>query len=353
MLSCWRAPRGSIDRGQHLVAWRAALEPTEWMLAAARSRPGTLELFSRMAPPLRLGTRSSALARWQAEWVAAQLVGLGHVVELVPITTRGDADQRNALFQAASPGVFTKELQRALVDEQIDLAVHSLKDLPTDPVPGLTLAVVPEREDPRDVLVSRLGPLDELPSGAQIGTGSLRRRAQLLHARGDLQMRDVRGNLDTRLAKLAAGQYDALVLAHAGLNRLGLASEITETFAPEVLMPAVGQGALGIETRSNDTATLAAVAALDDRTTHAAVVAERSLLAELRGGCLAPVGAWARLESPDVLRLDAVVLSDDGARRLAESAVGPLAEAELLGQSVARRLITAGAEGLIAAARTR
>ena len=303
-------------------------------------------------PPLRLGTRSSALARWQAEWVAAQLTELGHDVELVPITTRGDADQRDTLFQTASPGVFTKELQRALVDSQIDLAVHSLKDLPTDAVPGLMLAAVPPREDPRDVLVSRLGPLADLPSGAQIGTGSLRRRAQLLHARGDLQMRDVRGNLDTRLAKLAAGQYDALVLAHAGLNRLGLAHQITQTFAPEVLMPAVGQGALGIETRADDAATRRAVAGLDDPITHAAVLAERSLLAELRGGCLAPVGAWARLESPSELRLDAVVLSVDGTRRLAESAAGPLSDAVELGLTVARRLIAAGAEGLIAAARS-
>jgi hydroxymethylbilane synthase len=304
-------------------------------------------------PPLRLGTRSSALARWQAEWVAAQLIDLGHDVELVPITTSGDADQRDTLFQTASPGVFTKELQRALLDGQIDLAVHSLKDLPTDLVPGLTLAAVPPREDPRDVLVSRSGPLGDLPTGAQVGTGSLRRRAQLLHARGDLQMRDVRGNLDTRLAKLAAGQYDALVLAHAGLNRLGLAHQITETFAPAVLMPAVGQGALGIETRTTDAATLRAVAALDDPTAHAAVLAERSLLAELRGGCLAPVGAWARLESPDVLRLDAVVLSVDGTRRLADGAAGPPSEAVGLGLSVARRLIAAGAEGLIADARAK
>jgi len=303
-------------------------------------------------PPLRLGTRSSALARWQAEWVAAQLTDRGHNVELVPITTRGDADQRDTLFQTASPGVFTKELQRALVDSQIDLAVHSLKDLPTDAVPGLLLAAVPPREDPRDVLVSRLGPLADLPPGAQIGTGSLRRRAQLLHARGDLQMRDVRGNLDTRLAKLAAGQYDALVLAHAGLNRLGLAHQITQTFAPEVLMPAVGQGALGIETRTDDAATRRAVAALDDPISHAAVLAERSLLAELRGGCLAPVGAWARLESPGELRLDAVVLSVDGTRRLVEGAAGPLSDAVELGLVVARRLIAAGAEGLIAGARS-
>ncbi len=195
-----------------------------------------------MAPAL------ARYARWQAHWVAAQLAASGVEVDLIPMTTRGDAD-RASIGNIGSPGVFTKELQRALLDGQIDLAVHSLKDLPTDVVEGLVLAAVPARESPHDVLISRRGPFDALPSGSVIGTGSLRRRAQLLHVRGDLQMRDVRGNVDTRLEKLAAGQYDALVLAEAGLKRLGMEGQITNIFQPEVLLPAVGQGALGIEAR--------------------------------------------------------------------------------------------------------
>ncbi|MEX0641575.1 MAG: hydroxymethylbilane synthase, partial [Pirellulales bacterium] len=200
---------------------------------------------------LRLGTRASALARWQAEWVAAQLTSRGVEVELVPIATRGDVRNRESIENIGSPGVFTKELERALLDERIDVAVHSLKDLPTDPVAGLCLPAVPERESPRDVLISRHGLLlDRLPAAATVGTGSLRRRAQLLHARADLVMRDVRGNVDTRLKKLADGEFDALVLAHAGLVRLGLDDQITEILKPARMLPAVGQGALAIEARA-------------------------------------------------------------------------------------------------------
>ncbi|MGD9724193.1 MAG: hydroxymethylbilane synthase [Pirellulales bacterium] len=300
-----------------------------------------------MTPPrLRLGTRASALARWQANWVAQQLAQHGAQVELVLVTTRGDADPQERIADIGSPGAFTKELQRALLNGHIDLAVHSLKDLPTDPVEGLVLAAVPERASVFDVLVSPHGNLAGLPAGATVGTGSLRRRAQLLHARPDLQMCDVRGNVDTRLTKLAAGQYNALVLAQAGLARLGLEDHIAQVLPPEVMLPAVGQGALAVETRADDSATRAAVAPLDDAASHVAVVAERALLAALEGGCLAPIGAWARPQSDGQLRLDAVVLSADGARRLAAHdsvAVGEPAAAIALGESVARRLLAAGA----------
>ncbi|REK17978.1 MAG: hydroxymethylbilane synthase [Planctomycetota bacterium] len=303
--------------------------------------------------PLRLGTRASALARWQADWVAAALRAQGRQVELVPISTRGDTERSVAIGQLGSPGVFTKELQRALLEERIDLAVHSLKDLPTEPVEGLALCAVPERESPRDALVSRQGlALASLPAGAKVGTGSLRRRAQLLHARSDLDVQGVRGNVDTRLEKLAAGEYDALVLAHAGLKRLGREAAITELLSPEVMLPAVGQGALGIETRREDAATREALAPLDHEPTHAACRAERTLLFALNGGCLAPIGAWARPNDEGKLFLQAVVLSADGQQRLTADGVAALDEAVDLGQQVAKRLIADGALELIRQSRS-
>ncbi len=301
---------------------------------------------------LRLGTRASALARWQAAWVAAQLQNRGIVVELVPITTKGDTQSRDPIGNLGSPGVFTKELQRALLDERIDLAVHSLKDLPTDEIDGLCLTAVPERESPRDVLISRQSlDFDALPSGAVVATGSLRRRAQLLHARRDLQMRDIRGNVDTRLEKLADGQFDALVLAHAGLKRLGLEGRITQILPDAWMLPAVGQGALGIECRRADASTREALAVLDHGVTHQAVTAERTLLAKLSGGCLAPIAAWGRMAHDGQLQLDAAVLAADGSRRIADSVLGPGSEATRLGTELAAMLIDQGASELISQAR--
>lgn len=300
----------------------------------------------------RVGTRGSPLARWQAEWVAARLREAGAEVSLVPVSTQGDRQQSGPVETIGGQGVFTKELQRALLDEQIDLAVHSLKDLPTDPAPGLDLAAVPERAPCGDVLICRAASsLAELLPGAVIGTGSLRRRSQLWHARRDLQMADVRGNVDTRLRKLHEGQYDALVLAEAGLLRLGLQRSVTQVLPKELMLPAVGQGALGIEIRSADEEVRGLLAPLDDRPTHQAVIAERAMLAALRGGCLAPVGAWARLESGQ-LRLSGVVLSGDGSRRVAAEAASNLDAATELGRRVADELLKQGAAELIAAART-
>ncbi|MHB1035870.1 MAG: hydroxymethylbilane synthase [Pirellulales bacterium] len=308
-----------------------------------------------IATRLRLGTRASALARWQAEWVAARLAELGAQVEMVPIATQGDRQQRGPIEQIGGEGVFTKELQRALVENRIDLAVHSLKDLPTGTAEGLCLASVPERASVRDVLVLREpGSLDSLPPGAVVGTGSLRRRAQLWHVRADLRMEDIRGNVDTRLRKLHEGQYDALVLAEAGLRRLGLEQHITFVLPMEVILPAVGQGALGLETRADDPPVRELVDRMDHPATHLAVLAERAMLAKLQGGCLAPVGAWGRTEDDGRLHLDAAVLSGDGARRLTAAATTTTlnaAEAERLGVEVADALLAQGAANLIQACR--
>jgi hydroxymethylbilane synthase len=301
--------------------------------------------------PRRLGTRGSALARWQAEWVAGQLRSTHVDVELVFIQTGGDATTQS-LQTVGGQGLFTREIQRALLDGRVDLAVHSLKDLPTDPVEGLILAAVPARESSGDVLVSRIAQrLDDLPPGARIGTGSRRRKCQLLHARPDLQVFDIRGNLDTRLRKLDEGQFDAIILAEAGLKRLGWGDRIRQVLPPEIMLPAAGQGALGIEIRADDSVTAGLIKTLDDAATRQAVLAERALLAELRAGCLAPVGVWGRITDGH-LRLDAVVLSGNGTTRLAAFGNGPPEEPSALGARVARELLAQGAANLIAEARS-
>jgi hydroxymethylbilane synthase len=281
--------------------------------------------------------------------VAEQLAARGTAVELVPITTQGDV-KTQPLGQIGGMGLFTKELQRALLAQEIDLAVHSLKDLPTAPVPGLTLAAVPEREETADVLVSPVAEqFDSLPQGARVGTGSIRRRAQLLHVRPDLEILEIRGNVETRLRKLDDGEYDAIVLAAAGLVRLGLTHRITSRFAADVMLPAIGQGALGIECRADDAASIAQLVPLDHSASHCAVGAERSLLLALRAGCLAPVGARTVVEG-DQLTLVGVVLSGDGRRRIEASATAACTGAEQLGVQVAEALLAQGAAELVAAA---
>ncbi len=301
---------------------------------------------------IRIGTRGSQLASWQANWVAERLRTLGAKCELITIATQGDIQQEGPIETIGTQGVFTKELQKALLDGRIDLSVHSLKDLPTEPVKSIILAAVPERESTHDVLISRNGQrLDQLSPGARIGTGSLRRRAQLLHIRPDLQMLDVRGNVDTRLKKLREGQYDALILAEAGLKRLGLADQITEIFPVEIMLPAVGQGALGLETRASDQSAQEVAALIDDLESHQAVLAERTLLATLRGGCMAPVAAWGRIEDDGRLRLSARVFSHDGAHKLAAEQLGNAADAVQIGRQVAEDLLADGAGELIEASR--
>lgn len=303
------------------------------------------------ASRIRLGTRASALARWQAQWVAGRLGELGFDVVLVPITTTGDRHREGAIGSLGGRGVFTKELQMALLEDRIDLAVHSLKDLPTEEVPGLCLAAVPERGLVGDAMVSpRHASFDALPSGALLGTGSVRRRAQLLYARPDLVFDDVRGNVDTRLRKLDEGRCDALILAQAGLERLGLATRVTHRLPLDLVMPAVGQGALGLETRAEDGRVRSAVEKLDHAETHAAVLAERSLLAALLGGCLAPIAAWGRVEGR-MLKLSARVTHPSGAEQLDAEASALPEQAIALGRQVAESLRTRGADRLIEAAR--
>ena len=246
--------------------------------------------------------------------------------------------------------VFTKEVQQAVLEGAADVAVHSLKDLGTAGPDELTLCAVPSRGPTADVLVSRDAiPLAALPEGAAVGTGSLRRRAQLALARGDLEIRDIRGNVETRLAKLDRGDYDAVVLAEAGLRRLGLENRITEAILEEIMLPAVGQGALGLETRSDDAATQAALAPLDDPATRAAVTAERALLAVLEGGCMAPIGALGRV-NPETGRLTLVarVVRADGSEKLEGMEEGDTAEAHSVGGALAKRLLAEGAKELIA-----
>ncbi len=303
-----------------------------------------------MTPPLRIGTRGSPLALWQAQHVADRLRPLlaSRTVELVEIQTTGDRSRDQALSQIGGDGLFTKEIQQALLDGRVEVAVHSLKDLPTLPVAGLTLAAVPLRGPVGDVFVSRRhASFDLLPQGAKVGTSSLRRRAQMLHRRPDLRPLNLRGNVETRLRKLEEQGLDAILLARAGLERLGLGGSITEVLDTSWMLPAVGQGALGLECRVEDDVTRGLLEALNDVGTRKAVLAERALLRELGGGCLVPLGALATI-SGDKLQLTGAVLSLDGVRRVADDVHGPAAEAESLGRRLAQSLLARGAGELLA-----
>ena len=307
---------------------------------------------------LRLGTRRSALAMTQSRHVAEALTAAtGRAVELVEVTTEGDVSRAH-LTQIGGTGVFAAALRRALLDGDVDFAVHSLKDLPTAPEPGLTLAAIPVREDPRDVLVARDGlTLGELPAGARIGTGSPRRAAQVLALGLGHDVVPVRGNVDTRLGFVRDGELDAVILARAGLARLGRADEATEVLDPLQVLPAPGQGALAVECRADDTELIALLATLDHADTRAAVSAERALLAALEAGCTAPVGALAEVvESLDAdgattleLSLRAVVAAPDGSEALRRSASGPIDAPEALGGALAAELLDDGAADLVTA----
>ncbi|MFM8378461.1 MAG: hydroxymethylbilane synthase [Planctomycetia bacterium] len=303
---------------------------------------------------LRIGTRASLLARTQTGWVADQVRALGHAVTIETIRTSGDERGDVPVPRIGGDGVFVRELEAALLDGRIDVAVHSLKDLPTATTAGLSLACVPRRALPFDVLVSRRhASLAALPPGAVIGTSSVRRALQLRALRPDIEVRGVRGNVDSRLRRLDAGEYDGLVLAGAGLERLGLESQITEILRPGAFWPAVGQGALVVQTRADDSATRAAIAPLDDAETHAAVRAERGFLATLAGGCLAPIGAWARAGA-EGLELGGCVLEDRGGtvRRIVAQGVALADQTpEAFGAAVAEQLRAAGADEMLAAAR--
>ena len=305
-----------------------------------------------MSAPLRIGTRASALALWQARHVESLIGALGGApaVELVPVMTTGDLQTEVPLWAVRGRAFFTKELDRALLEERIDLAVHSLKDLPTELEPGLALIAVLPREDPQDALVSHGGqPLAQLPPGARIGTSSLRRRAFLARARPDLELHELRGNVPTRLQRLQRGDYNAIVLAAAGLKRLGLAERITQRLPVEEFPPAVSQGAIGVCARADDGHTARWLARLDDPATRLATTAERALLQRIEGGCQVPLGALATL-SGSTLRLSATVCALDGLRHMSAGGEtdATAADARALGERVAQQLLAQGAASLIA-----
>ena len=303
---------------------------------------------------MRIGTRGSPLARWQAEWVTRSLTALhpGLSIEIVEIKTHGDRDRTSPISAIGGMGLFTKEIQRALIDGLVDVAVHSLKDLPTQGPEGLVLGAVPKRESVADALIApKYGTLDSLPLGARVGTGSQRRRAQLLHLRPDLIVVDLRGNVETRLRAAEDGHLDAVVLAEAGLNRLGLGDHVTEILGPPRFLPAVGQGALGIECREDDATTRALVLGLDDGPTHESVLAERELLAELEGGCTIPLAAWARYADGKLL-LEAAVFDLDGREKLSIAITGDNGP-DSLGHRAAGQLRALGADEVLARARAR
>jgi hydroxymethylbilane synthase len=298
---------------------------------------------------IRIGSRGSRLALVQAEAVAASIRKLapGAQVEIQVIKTQGDVITDVPLAQVGGQGFFVKEIERALQRGDVDVAVHSAKDMPTRLAEGLVIGAVSEREDPRDCLVSRAGArLDELPPGAAVGTSSLRRKALLAHERPDIERRELRGNVDTRLRKLDEGQYDAVIIARAALVRLAHADRITEDLAVERFVPAVAQGALAIEARDSDRETLELLARLDHRVTRAEITAERTLLAIVEGGCQLPLGANCRLERGH-LALRACLVAPDSSRRIDADAAGPIDRPEELGAEVARMLLERGGRDVL------
>ena len=296
---------------------------------------------------LRIGSRGSQLALWQANHISALLRERGHEVELEIIKTTGDKITDVALAKVGTKGMFTKEIEEALAEGRIDLAVHSLKDLPTELSQGYEIAAVTTRENPRDVFCSRnYESIEDLPRGALVGTSSLRRQAQLKAVRPDLEIRPLRGNVDTRLRKLEAGEYDAIILAAAGLNRLGKTQLVRQVIPFEVMCPAAGQGALGIEIRAGDSVTRQHLAFLDDAEAHATTTCERALLNKLGGGCQVPIGAFAEVREGR-LHLEAIVAEPDGSKILRESLDGT--DPVQLGESVGEVLLQRGGEAILEA----
>jgi len=293
---------------------------------------------------LTIGSRGSQLALWQARWIQARLESFGQECRLEIIHTTGDKITDVALSKVGTKGLFTKEIEEALLNRTIDLAVHSLKDMPTDLPDGLVLAAIPEREDPRDAIVGLK--LHDLKPGARVGTSSLRRAAQLRATRRDLEIADIRGNLDTRLRKLDEGQYSAIVLATAGLRRLGWEKRIAEVLSTDVMCPAVGQGALAVETRADGGPAFEACQRLEHATTRIAVTAERAVLASLGGGCQVPIGAHATVDGGSV-HVQAIVVSPDGSEIVRVHGSGPASDAEKLGRSLGEQLLAKGGKQIL------
>jgi hydroxymethylbilane synthase len=296
---------------------------------------------------LRIGSRGSQLARWQANHIAELLRGRGHEVEIEIIQTTGDKITDVALAMVGTKGMFTKEIEEALAAGRVDLAVHSLKDLPTELLPGFEIATVTERQDARDAFCSlNFTRIEDLPQGARVGTSSLRRQAQLKALRPDLDIHPLRGNVDTRLRKLNQGEYDAIILALAGLNRLGRAESIKQVIPVEVMCPAAGQGALAIEIRDGDAVTLEHLAFLNDSATRAAITCERALLSRMGGGCQVPIGAFAEMRGGK-LHLESVVADPDGSKVLRDSRDGD--DPEKLGNDSGAALLGRGGDKILEA----
>jgi len=302
-----------------------------------------------MPSELKIGTRGSQLALFQANWVKDRLseAHIGLNVTLIKIKTTGDKIQDVPLAKIGGKGLFVKEIEESLLQKRIDLAVHSIKDVPTEFPRGLHLSVITKREDPRDVFISKDGrTLKELPQGAKIGTSSLRRQAQLLHFRNDLELIPLRGNLDTRLKKLKTMNLDGIVLALAGVRRLGLEERVTEIISPDISLPAIGQGALGIEIRTDDKEVEGQIRFLNDRDSSIAVTAERAFLKKLEGGCQVPLAAYAR-PAGKILHVDGLVGSIDGKTLIRHHVEGPTENAELLGVELAEILLSNGAKEIL------
>ncbi len=298
---------------------------------------------------LRIGSRGSQLALWQANHISALLRDRGHEVEIEIIHTTGDKITDVALAKVGTKGMFTKEIEEALAAGKVDLAVHSLKDLPTELPHGFEIAAITERQDPRDAFCSKnYASVDDLPNGARIGTSSLRRQAQLKAIRPDLEIYPLRGNVDTRLRKLEEGEYDAIILAAAGLKRLGKTNLIKQIIPAEIMCPAAGQGALGIEIRAGDAKTRQLLTFLNDPNARAATTCERALLNSLGGGCQVPIGAFAEVRNGK-LHLDSIVADPDGSKLLRDSREGAVQDAEKLGNEAGAELIKRGGDQILEA----
>jgi len=303
-----------------------------------------------MRKQIKIGTRGSLLATTQSTWVRKQIEAEhpGITVELVKIVTKGDKILDVPLAKVGGKGLFVKEIEEALLRKDVDLAVHSMKDVPSELPDELHLGIIPPRENPHDAFISTMfAKLADLPEGATVGTSSLRRRAQLAALRPDLKIVDLRGNLDTRLRKLDEGKFQAIILAAAGLNRLGMSSRATGYFTAKEMLPAVGQGALGIELRKDDDELLAGLSFLNDANTTIAVAAERAFLYRLEGGCQVPIGAFAEVDGGQV-ELTGLVASVDGKEVLKDSISGPNAEAQQIGAQLANKLLDMGGREILA-----
>ncbi len=305
------------------------------------------------ATKLRIGSRGSQLALWQANHISALLRARGHEIEIEIIHTTGDKITDVALAMVGTKGMFTKEIEEALAAGHVDLAVHSLKDLPTELPPGFEIAAITERQDPRDAFCSRhYASFQELPQKARVGTSSLRRQAQLKAVRPDLDIHPLRGNVDTRLRKLEQGEYDAIILASAGLKRLGKTELIKQIIPAEIMCPAAGQGALGIEIRLGDAATRQHLQFLNDPAARAATTCERALLNRLGGGCQVPIGAFAEVRSGTqngTLHLESIVADPDGSQLLRDSRDGKIEDAEKLGNDAGASLLERGGDQILEA----